>query len=186
MISDISFIDVDEQQHLAQLIASGNQQAEAQLFSHLQIIERVGMMIRRRFVIPAEDREDLEVEISLAFLLYLRAGKFDCVKGCLLSCLWGIALNKTRDYWKRRRYDRSTELCEEVLTCQAQSHLEQHEQRESIKRKLRKLDVKYQAVLIMRYYEGIPVADIADFLEIEVSQVYNRIHYALKLLTNLL
>lgn len=185
MENTLAIQEVDYQL-LARQVATGDASAETRIFRDMQIIKRIGLMIRRRLRIDEDDREDLEIEIAAAFLIYLRSGRYNANKGCLMSCLWGITQNKTKDFLKRKKRAKTSQLSEHILVYQTEAHLERKELRETMQKRLKHLDQKYHLVLRLRYYESYSIEDIADFLELTVSQVYNRIHYGLRLLTRIL
>lgn len=56
----------------------------------------------------------------------------------------------------------------------------------SLKSALKTLNYKHRAVVILRVKEGFSIADIASILEISEGTVKSRLHYALKVLEDLL
>lgn len=50
--------------------------------------------------------------------------------------------------------------------------------RDEIERAFRRLGPEHRAVLVLRHYVGLPVAEIAEILEIPVGTAASRLHYA--------
>ena len=46
----------------------------------------------------------------------------------------------------------------------------------------RQLEPKHRLLIVARYYHGLSVAEIAEQMQIDTKQVYNRLHYALRLM----
>jgi RNA polymerase sigma-70 factor (ECF subfamily) len=52
--------------------------------------------------------------------------------------------------------------------------------RDEMERAFRELTPEHRAVLVLRYYLGLPVSEIADVLEIPLGTAASRLHYALR------
>lgn len=50
--------------------------------------------------------------------------------------------------------------------------------RDEIERTFRRLTVEHRAVLVLRYYVGLPVVEIAEVLDIPAGTAASRLHYA--------
>ena len=174
---------------LIERIRGGDADAERELLDKYYVIDRVRMMISRKLIASDEDKSDLLIEISSAFIISLREGMYDPGRGNLGSYLWGITSNRIGKFLRRKERRRiMTEMVSEPVSahCNSDVILEKAEQQKRLKRLIGRLDAKYQKVILLRYYEELAIPEIAEQLEIGERQVYNRIHYALRLLGNLM
>ncbi|MGH1363271.1 MAG: RNA polymerase sigma factor [Calditrichia bacterium] len=162
-------------------IQCGDHTAEREIFRRYEVLSRVETMVHSRIRAPLSDRNDLIGEILLSILLSLRKGKFDPARGEIGSYIWGIARNKIRDYLKPTPNRYMLSLIEEILV-EDERDKEIQERRGRLKLALAKLDNKYRQVIFMRYYEEFTIEDMARKLQLEPSQVYNRIHYSISLI----
>ena len=94
----------EQETELVKRIYSGDSRAENELFSHFdaRIIRKV------RFSIGStnSDWQDIVGDIKTALLENLRDGKFDIDRGVSLgSYVFGITMNKIRDYFKSKKTD---------------------------------------------------------------------------------
>ncbi len=139
-------------------------------------------MVRARVQASREDQNDLINEVLMSILGNLRRGMFDPEKGQLGSYLWGIARNKIRDFFKRVAQDRQHDAIAEDLPDFHPDPFERQQKRRQLHNALQKLDEKYRIVLTLRYQEELEIEDIAGQLGLTHTQVYNQIHYGLRLL----
>ncbi len=176
-------------QSLVQRIREGDTCAERELLDKYYIIDRIRMMISRKLIASDEDKSDLLIEIASAFIISLREGMYDPNRGNLGSYLWGITSNRIGKYLRRKERRRiMTEMVTEPVAtrCSSDTLLERAETQRRLKRLIGRLDSKYQQVILLRYYQELAIPEIAEQLNIGERQVYNRIHYALRLLGNLM
>ena len=94
---------VRSEAELVQDIADGDEHAERVLFRNLQVFERVRAFVGARIKGAPEDLDDIVGEIVTVLVMHLREGRFDPSKGTLPSYVLGIARNKLREYFRRRR-----------------------------------------------------------------------------------
>ncbi|MGH1363879.1 MAG: RNA polymerase sigma factor [Calditrichia bacterium] len=166
-------------------IQSGDMRAEDELFEAFQVVERVQMMINTRIHATVEDKNDLIGEVLQALLIGLRNGRFQPNRGPFGSYLWGISRNKIRDYLRRRKNRQFSTILEEPIgKMKTDANLFQVEQDNTIQRKINRLEDKYRQVILMKYFEELPVKEIAVRLNLIPKQVYNRLNYSIKLLRN--
>jgi len=166
-------------------IKCGDHSAERELFKRYSVMERVETMVHTRVHAPLSDRRDLIGDILFSILISLRKGHFDPQRGEIGSYIWGIARNKIRDYLKPG-YGRQTFTIIEEILLDEQDNSFQEERRDRLKAALKKLDQKYRQVIFMRYYEEMKINEIARKLQLEPPQVYNRIHYAISLIREII
>jgi RNA polymerase sigma-70 factor, ECF subfamily len=112
--------------------------------------------------------------------------------------LWRIALNACYDELRRRRQrsevplvdeaDESGESLAQPDECVAlpDAHLVALEEGELVRRALLQLPEIYRAVLVLRHYEDLKIAKIAEILEIPEGTVHSRLAEGLARLTRLL
>lgn len=169
-------------------IQSGDPIAERQLLHDYSILEKVRMIVARKVFNGQEDRHDLTMEIVSAFILALRNGMFCPERGNIGGYLWGIASNRISKFLRRKERDSIFQPlpAEPVVhECHTEEKIRREEMRARFRKAIAKLDRRYQEVIILRYYEGASIRDISDQLQISERKVYNRIHYALRLLATL-
>lgn len=166
---------------MLQQIQKGNRSTEDRLLQEYSVIERVTLMVNSRVKNNA-DRADLVNEIICAFILKIRQGQYNWVKSPIGSYLWGIARNKINEHFRQQQRRLFELLDEPVYHPVIEKRLEMREIGQKFKSILKKLDEKYQKVILLRYYEQFSVDEIAEQLTLTNGQVYNRIHYALRLM----
>ena len=110
-------------------------------------------------------------------------GKYHPEKGDIPAYLWGVTRNKIRDYWEKGSKQRQqiSGIETEIADVSPPAH-ELKEIKSEFRTVLKTLEWKYQQILILRYYEDLSTDEIGDQLGLARDQVYNRLHYALKLL----
>jgi RNA polymerase sigma-70 factor (ECF subfamily) len=132
-----------------------------------------------------EDAEDLIHEILVELLESLRAGRFDPNKGAPLgNYVSGITSHVIQEYFRgqRKRQKLSASLQEEsLIAVNEEIALEKEELRQELRMLLKNLAPKYQEVLYLRFFEEMPVKDIAKKLNLPAERVSERINYAIKL-----
>ena len=130
------------------------------------------------------DSLDIISESKIAVLLSLREGRFDLSKNIPLgSYIHGITRNKIRDYFKNQQTDRTTTM--DVIEDSSQSsdisgELERKELRNIMRIYLSSLDIKFQEVLHLKFYEQLTISEISNRINLPPKRVSERIHYALK------
>ena len=106
--------------------------------------------------------------------------------------LYGILLNKFRG-WLRRKggpgsLDRKAEQLDagnvgELVIAEepdAAEKLERKEAARAVRQALDELPPHHRGVLVLRYLEGRPYAEIAEMMDCSIGTVKSRIHYALQ------
>lgn len=173
-----------EEINLTQRIQSGDSKAEGQLFARFD--ERICRKIQISIGVENDDWKDILSEVKIALLKNLRDGKFDAERNVNLgSYIFGITMNKIRDYYKQQKKDerilnRTTPILDPE-DCQEDEQVKQ-ELHSILKKLIQNLKLKYKEVLYLRYYEEMTIAQISNQINLPPRRVSERINYALKLL----
>lgn len=129
------------------------------------------------------DAEDLVQE---CFLSLLRPeSTFDGRRAHLRTYLFGAVRNQA---WKRlRRREESSEGLHEMADLRSpEDHTLRTEVEHAVARAIRRLPESQQEVLILAQYEQLPLAEIAEMLEIELGAVKSRLQRARATLKDML
>ena len=167
---------------LIRKIAEGNREAEKQLFRDFDLLLKLGFIVRARVQVSREEQQDLIADIAGTILQLLRDGKYDPSRGSLGVYVKGVARNKIREYFRssKRAIARSDVEPDELPDLEKEhDHEELREQFASI---IRQMSAKYREVLVARYYHELSISEIAQNANLTDKQVYNRLHYAIRLL----
>lgn len=105
--------------------------------------------------------------------------------------LRGVARNKYREWTRRRRRDAHADLLE--AACEAASpgsdlpeRAEEQERDERVRAAIQSLPEQHRAVVLMRYFDDTPLADIAKVLGTSPRAIEGRLYQARKKLSALL
>jgi len=169
---------------LVERIRNGDRKAENEL------ITRFGNRISRKVTLSlgqsGEDWKDVVCEVQMALLVSLREGRYDPDRGVsLASYVYGITMNKVRDYFKARSRNSTVTFGEpdEYADRTAEEYeIERRETRDILRELLKKLKVKYKEVLYLKYYEELSVAEISAKISMPPRRVSERLNYGVKLL----
>lgn len=165
-------------------IQKGDTEAENKLLIlyNAQIIHKVTYAIGRK----NDDRKDLVNDIQIAIILSLRSGKYDLNKNTPLgSYIFGITMNKLRDYYKSRKIKSriiNDNNIDKYKSNIKQFDLENKELGKILRILLKKLKMKYKEVLYLKYFKQFSVQEISKKINLPPRKVSERLHYALKLL----
>ncbi len=164
-------------------IAAGDPEAEKQLFREFDIFLKLGFIVRARVQVSREEQQDLVAEIAGTIVQLLRAGKYDPSLGSLGSYINGVARNKIREYFRSStKQPAKSDIEPDDLPILQEEEEDSEEVRERFAVLMKQLSVKYREVVIARYYHGQTISEIAENAGLTEKQVYNRLHYALRLL----
>lgn len=102
----------------------------------------------------------------------------------LKNWLYRIAGNLARDHFKKAqtREIPSEELDEHENTVRVSRIIERQEASGAVRRALRELKPEQREALILRFYEELPILEIAEIMGVPPGTIKSRIHYALKIL----
>lgn len=169
---------------LVEQILNGNRHAEQELFAGFD--KKISRKVRLSIGMSNADWKDIVSEIQLAVLDSLRSGRFDVQRGSSLgSYIYGITMNKIRDYFKqqkkRKRFAIDAERTEDPSADEIDD-LEQKERSYLLRGLLKGLQLKYKEVLYLRYYKEYSISEISQMINLPPRRVSERINYALRLL----
>ncbi|MBN2008188.1 sigma-70 family RNA polymerase sigma factor [candidate division KSB1 bacterium] len=173
----------DHENKLIKKIRAGDRTAEQELFSNFD--SRIERKVRYTIGFQNEDWKDVVCDIQLALLDSLRCGKFDTEKGISLgSYTYGITMNKIRDYFKhqKKRENIMSDPLEKDLCAMDPDEVEDTELRDTLKKLILKLKLKYKEILYLRFYEELAISEISQRIGLPPRRVSERINYAVKLL----
>lgn len=161
--------------------------AFAALFAQFQLrVSRSAYLITRR--------EDFVDDITqLVFIeLYSALDRYDLGRP-FVPWLYRIVYNICMDYLKRTFRDNALALPLAATYREAAmrpdptfgpaEQVEQAEMRQAIMRAIGRLPVKQRSVLVLRYYDGLREAEIAEAVQCPVGTVKSRLHRAHQLLS---
>ena len=158
---------------------AGDEEAFAELFHKYKsvVYETAYLMLG-----SAEDAEDALQEIFVRVYRYLST--FEPSKGAFTTWLYRITVNHCLD---RQRKPRLLTLpLDRVSPALSTEHASSPEsplaEEETIQQALAQLSEKLRAVVILRYYQELSYAEIAQILDVPVGTVKSRLNSALKTL----
>ncbi len=127
--------------------------------------------------------EDLTQETFLHFFKNLSAYRHMGKTG---NYLYTIAGNLCRDYYKKTKESLLEEQSNEVQNCLQQSETEDVLNRITVEEALKNLPEELREVIVLYYFQGLKLAEIADILQIGLPLVKYRIKRAKMQLEQLL
>ncbi len=159
---------------------SGNKSAFQALFRQYErlVFKNAYLMTGTR-----EDAEDVLQEVFIS--VWRSRHTFDPEKGSLVTWLHRITVNECL---RRRRKKKPDPLPLDGLDPADTRHTSQEEimasqqEYERLLRALDSLDRKHRAVLVLRYFNDLSYAEIAQAMDIPLGTVKSRINQTLKLL----
>jgi RNA polymerase sigma-70 factor, ECF subfamily len=165
-------MDSGTEQNLLTKARNGDETALMRLFDeHHAPLFRFAWRLTGR----SADAEDMVQECFLALLK--PASAFDPRRTSLRTYLFGAVRNQA---WKRlrRREESSEGLAPPVDLRSPESETLRAEREHAVARAIRQLPESQQEVLILAQYEQLPLAEIAELLEIELGAVKSRLQRA--------
>jgi RNA polymerase sigma-70 factor (ECF subfamily) len=155
---------------------TGDQDAFAELF------ERYKNLVYKTAFLMLDDANEAEEALQEVFVLvYKSLASFDPAKGALTTWLHRITLNYCLGYRRKRRFLFES-LDEEASTLPSEPAEVHLAEKEVMQQAIAGLSAKQRAVVILRYYWGLPYAEIAQVLDIPLGTVKSRIDMALRAL----
>jgi RNA polymerase sigma-70 factor (ECF subfamily) len=153
-------------------VASGDEAALATL------IDRYAASLHAYLFRHSGSREDADDLLQETWVRVARSAKsFDTTRR-FRSWVYGIATNLARD-WFRRRTTKERALHTLALSPPAAPRADSADRNE-LRERIAKLPENMRAVLLLRYYEGMNEAEMAESLEIPRGTVKSRLHAALR------
>ncbi|MGC8794130.1 MAG: RNA polymerase sigma factor [Bryobacteraceae bacterium] len=121
--------------------------------------------------------EDLTQEVFLALFEHM-----DEIRSAEHAKAWllRVAARRSIDEIRKRKYRRGPSL--ELVDAPAGPWQEQLVLQQQVRGMIARLPAKVRTILILRYQEGMGIAEIAEALEIPVQTVKSRLHRSLNLL----
>lgn len=169
---------------LVEQILKGNRNAEQELFAGFD--KKIIRKVRLSIGLSNPDWKDIVSEIQLAVLESLRHGRFDVQRGSSLgSYIYGITMNKIRDYFKQQKKKKRFAIDSEGMEDPSADEIDDFEQKERsylLRGLLKGLKLKYKEVLYLRYYKEYSISEISQIINLPPRRVSERINYAVKLL----
>jgi RNA polymerase sigma-70 factor (ECF subfamily) len=125
--------------------------------------------------------QEVFIKIMKALPKYKASGKFE-------HWLIKISLNVSNDYFKSREYgekQKTVELCEINDDSNVTSIIETSQRNNEIKAAIMSLPKEQRDTLILYYYSGCKIAEIAALTETKEATVKSRLHQSLQKLRKL-
>lgn len=124
---------------------------------------------------------DLTQEI---FIKMMQRIKSYSNKGSFKSWLYTIAVNHCRDYWRSADYKQTSTQTELQETIKSENSnvpyiFERKETREQVKAAINSLPDIQRETVILKYYHGMKIQEIADITKANVSTVKSRLKQGL-------
>lgn len=155
-------------------VASGDEAALAEL------IDRHGARMHAYLLRHSGSREDADDLLQETWVRVARAaGSFDATRR-FRGWLYGIATHLVLDLF-RRRTTRTRALRELAAHPPAQAGADSVDRAE-LREKIAKLPDPMRSVLLLRYFEGMSEAEMAETLDVPRGTVKSRLHAALRAL----
>jgi RNA polymerase sigma-70 factor (ECF subfamily) len=153
-------------------VASGDETALATL------IDRYAASVHAYLLRHSGNREDADDLLQETWVRVARsAGSFDTARR-FRSWIYGIATNLARDLFRRRmtRERALRDLAAHPPEASSADSVDHGELRERIA----ELPENMRAVLLLRYYEGMSEAEMAEILDVPRGTIKSRLHAALR------
>jgi len=153
-------------------VASGDEAALAAL------IDRYAASVHAYLQRHSGNREDADDLLQETWLRVARSARsFDTARR-FRSWIYGIATNLARDLF-RRRLTRQRALRDLAAQPPAASGADSVDRGE-LRARIAELPENMRAVLLLRYYEGMSEAEMAEVLDIPRGTIKSRLHAALR------
>lgn len=160
--------------------------------AYRRIVERYGNLILRLCMNSLGNREEAQEAVQEIFLRAYRALRGFRLDRRFLPWLYGIALNHLRSAHARsaRFKEKNEKIRAEASTAEAEgdpvSHAEEEDSRRAVRAAVVELPDVLREAVILYYFEGLGVEDIADSLGIGTENVKSRLFRARKRLKTML
>ena len=153
-------------------VASGDESALTAL------IDRYAARVHAYLLRHSNSREDADDLLQETWVRVARSAKsFDTARR-FRSWIYGIATNLARDLF-RRRMTRERALRTLAMNPPAASGADSADRGE-LRGRIAELPENMRAVLLLRYYEGMSEAEMAEVLNVPRGTVKSRLHAALR------
>ena len=139
------------------------------------------------------DEADAHEIAQETFIAALKALKTYQEKKTFKAWLYTIALNLSRSRLRKRKViERLKAAVGGIFRVETQkqatpeAQVIQTEQEAALWHELNKLDERHRTVVVLRYFHDLPIAEIAEIMEIREGTVHSRLHTARERLRNAL
>lgn len=171
-------VEFDPTRLIAQIAASQDRAAFAELFQHYA--PRVKAMMMRRGA-SADRAEDMAQETLLR--LWNKAGQFDPGRASASAWVYSIARNVSIDIGRRdgraAAWREEQGPADDVDYNEPESYLLIAERENSVRSNLSRLPAEQMRVVRLSFFDGLAHAEIAELLGIPLGTVKSRIRLAL-------
>jgi RNA polymerase sigma-70 factor (ECF subfamily) len=166
---------MESDEELMRAVAQGDERALGAL------VERHAARIHSFLVRVTGDRDDADDLLQDTWIRVARGARgFDAARR-VKPWLYGIAANLARDL-HRRRAVRGKAAREVLLHAQTHDASPRPADRIDVRARLARLPERLREVVVLRYFEGLDEAEMADALAIPRGTVKSRLHGALRAL----
>jgi RNA polymerase sigma-70 factor (ECF subfamily) len=164
---------MESDEELMQAVARGDERALATL------VERYAGRIHAFLARVVGDRDDADDLLQDTWMRVARGARgFDAAR-TVRPWLYGIAANLARDL-HRRRAVRVRAVQEGTLEVSQQAESPRPVERIDMRERLARLPERLREVLVLRYFDGLDEAEMAEALAIPRGTVKSRLHGALR------
>lgn len=169
---------------MSEILSSGVLTPDAPL-SFDELYERYATDVLRVSYYYLKDRQKAE-DVTQEVFVRLLTNRPELTPGHEKAWLFKVALNKCRDYW-RGAWFRNTVLGHPAMEIfPAPDEIEGIAQSETLARAVADLPTEFREVVLLHYYQGFGVTEIAGILNIAEGTVSSRLSRARKRLEKLL
>lgn len=152
---------------------TGSTQKDADFTAYLQ--SRQATLLRTAYLLTGDAHTAEDVVQTALAKLYLSWGR--AAQGSLDAYARRIVVNEAHSIW--RRPFRKREVSAEVLPERGESQMYDEGRAAEVWRAVSRLPRRQQAVIVLRYYEDLSEAEIAEVLEISPGTVKSQASRAL-------
>jgi RNA polymerase sigma-70 factor (ECF subfamily) len=178
-------LDADQQSAVIEGLAAGRAEAWAALYD--EYAEMVWRYAARLLGANRDGavRESVADVVQETFLAAARSARsFDPTRGTLGAWLLGIVHQQTAQYWRRRGLQARSEVHgsqPETVEHDASSGLQRREQAEHVRRVLADMPAESAWLLVQKYVDDRPVADLVQDLAVGTEAVRSKLARARRL-----
>lgn len=142
------------------------------------LVEQYGDEMLRLAILYLGSREQAEDAVQDSFIKIFRAGREDSVGK---SFVMRVLVNTCKDYLKSG-WNKRVELAEDLPEAVSTIGCPQQNEAGALRQAILELPLKYREVILLRYYEGLAVNEIARILHAPQPTVSGRLRRACALL----
>ena len=165
-------------------IIKGDPEFERLLFEKYD--QKIVFIVYSKLGIYKSYAADLIQDIKISLLVSTRSAHFRYDdEHSLGAYMYGIAMNKISDLITKTTKEygfRESQLRVPVLIYNENYEFENSELKNMIRKALKRLKMKYQEILYLKFFEELSVKEISQKIKLPPRRVSERINYALKLI----